>query len=372
MYGSSDPLSSDNTRKLRGMLALGIFVFHFCITNEATIVNATGLNIQLGIGSIFVGMFFMLSGFGLMESFKNKKDYLKGFLGKKIERLFVPLWMCGVIALVVYWVTNIGVGMSTNEEYLYDFISGGHRVLAVWFVTELIFFYLIFFLAFKYLRTKWAIVAVTAASSLLMALLSEMPDTWSISGMMFPLGLFISQYRKEIESTKPYVFLILAVISSICLAIVMKENATTTGGHTILGNLIGLFAVLFMISILLIRKSGPSYCMPMLILSNIVFYCLAVELSFSLNGKITLLLITAYSAPVGISILSPVTDFIGNISYEFYLIHQVLINCVSHYYSGVGTLFIITIAVAVTSAYIANRASRLFVYENKEILPKNN
>jgi peptidoglycan/LPS O-acetylase OafA/YrhL len=370
MYCDNDPLSSDNTKKLRGMLAIGIFVFHFCITNRVAVEEATGLGIELGIGSMFVGMFFMLSGFGLMESYKNKKDYLKGFVGKKIERLFVPLWICGIIALIVYWATEIGIGISIDEQYLYDFISGGPRLLAVWFVTELAFFYLIFFLAFKYLRGRWAIVSVTIACSLLMALLSDMPDKWSISGMMFPLGLFVSQYKKNIESAKPYVVLIVAIISSICLAIVLKENSTTPGGHTILGNLMSLFAVIFMTSILFIRRSGLVNYMSMLVLCNIVFFCLAIELDLSLNGKIALLLITLYSIPAGIGFLSPITEFIGNISYEFYLIHQVIIIAVAHFYSDVTSLFLVAITATVISAYFANRASRLFTYDKKEALPK--
>ncbi|MGD9707721.1 MAG: hypothetical protein AB7V07_08690 [Candidatus Delongbacteria bacterium] len=61
-----------------GMLIAGIFIFHFCGMFPYETVP--------GVGHLLVGAFFMLSGLGLMESFKNKKNYLDDFIGKKTAR----------------------------------------------------------------------------------------------------------------------------------------------------------------------------------------------------------------------------------------------------------------------------------------------
>jgi hypothetical protein len=59
MPESDSAFSLEKTNRLRGMLMVGIFIFHFCGMFPYDIVP--------GVGHLLVGAFFMLSGFGLME-----------------------------------------------------------------------------------------------------------------------------------------------------------------------------------------------------------------------------------------------------------------------------------------------------------------
>lgn len=193
---SDSAFSFERTKRLRGLLILGVFLFHFC--------NFFPTEVRPDIGHTMVGAFFMLSGFGLLESFKRKKNYLDEFVGKKTARLLVPVWIAGIIVLIVNWTVYNNHLVLTENAYLYDVISGGVTTTGTWFVVELIILYMFFYLAFKYLKMKWAIVAVSLATFLLMVILSPQKyGMWYASGMMFPVGLIISYWKDKIESFVP-------------------------------------------------------------------------------------------------------------------------------------------------------------------------
>lgn len=49
------------------------------------------------IGIPVVCWFFLMSGYGLMYSFMNKKDYIAGFLSKRLSILLVPFVMAAIV-----------------------------------------------------------------------------------------------------------------------------------------------------------------------------------------------------------------------------------------------------------------------------------
>lgn len=138
MPESDSAFSFEITNRLRGMLILGVFLFHFC--------NFFPTEVRPDIGHTLVGAFFMLSGFGLLESLKRKENYLDDFIGKKIARLLVPVWIASIIVLIINGFVYNNHSILNEQVYLFDIISGGLTTTGSWFVVELIFFYVLFWL----------------------------------------------------------------------------------------------------------------------------------------------------------------------------------------------------------------------------------
>lgn len=357
MPESDSAFSLEKTNRLRGMLIVGIFIFHFCGMFPYEIVP--------GVGHLLVGAFFMLSGFGLMESFKNKKNYLDDFIGKKTARLLVPVWIAGLLVLVFQWFVFDNHSILNDQRYLFDIISGGPASTTTWFVVELIFFYMIFYVSFKYLKPKPAIVAVTAMSLLLMALLSQQQPMWYGSGMMFPVGIIWSYYRDKIESVKPHGLLIVSICATLILTYAVSKYLEPAINNLIYGNLQCLLVGTILLASLVMRKNNIAQWLAALLLCNIVYYASGVQLGHLDNLATILPLITILSIVAGLDILSPMTDFMGEISYEFYIIHGMMILVSKAWFPDLMTCLISSFVLSLVFAFVIKRVSNVFFDSKK-------
>ena len=357
MPESESAFSFKRTNRLRGMLILGVFLFHFC--------NFFPAEVKPDIGHTFVGAFFLLSGFGLLESFKRKENYLDEFVGKKTARLLVPVWIAGMIVLMAKWIVFDNHSILGEHTYLFDIISGGTTTTVSWFVVELIFFYLFFYLAFKHLSVRWAIVAVSAAVALLMILLSQQDGMWYGSGMMFPAGLVLSYFRGKIESVKPHTILIVSVTISLIFAYYMKMFRLPWYSGLIYGNLQCLLVSLLVILSLLGRKTGVGKWLVSLLLCNIVYYALETSLQLGPNIITVMPVMTIFLVLAGMDTIAPLTNLFGNVSYEFYLIHAMMIFVSMTWFSDMLLCFISSLVLSLIIAIAINRVSKIF-FDNKK------
>ena len=83
-------LSLENTKSLRGIISIAIFVHNF-----AGRMKLFGKQYYLNIifnnsAAIYVGIFFFISGYGIMKGFNTKKNYSNFFLLKRLPSLLIP------------------------------------------------------------------------------------------------------------------------------------------------------------------------------------------------------------------------------------------------------------------------------------------
>ena len=120
-----DHFGLENTRSLRGIAALGVIVHH--ISQRDFFQDSGELHSFVNAGFLFVSVFMFISGFGLARSLKNKPDYLKGFLRKRLPVIVVPFYVSIVICSIVlrligirfYWprlILNL-IGLMPANEY---------------------------------------------------------------------------------------------------------------------------------------------------------------------------------------------------------------------------------------------------------------
>ncbi len=356
-------LGYNRTNRLRGMLIMGVFLYHFCVIFSCRIFP--------NVGYLLVGAFFMLSGFGLMESYKKKINYLDDFIGNKTARLLVPVWIAGIIIFAIRLIVFGNYSFISNQAYLFDLISGGPGTTVTWFVIELIFFYVVFYLSFKYLKSDRAILSVMMAVALIMVLLSyQQQANWYASGMMFPVGLLLSRYRDKIESVKPYGLLIISAITVTVFSYTVTINSGTQIGILIFANLRCFLVGILMVSVLLMRENSTSSWLVTLLILNVVYFIMGVFLGYGESPLAIIPLLSGTLLLSGLNRLSIVTDFIGNISYEIYLIHWALIILSRKWFSDIWLCLIISLLLSVFFAYVIKYVSGAFFSKKKSPNPQ--
>lgn len=97
-------LSVTQSISLKGISAIEIMIGHLGI--------ATGLRILYPgrkAGILFVGIFFMISGYGLMYSYLYRPGYMKHFLRKRIVGLCVPAYIVYLICGLTEYLIRGGI-----------------------------------------------------------------------------------------------------------------------------------------------------------------------------------------------------------------------------------------------------------------------
>ena len=148
---NEDFLSLDSMKSIRGFAALGVIMHH--ISQEYFFQEEGVLSAFVNAGAFFVSIFFFCSGYGLLKSFDTKKDYLKGFIKKRIVKaivvpFYINAWLYGLFFFLVkvpldkvQWVTNL-TGITMMNRY-------------AWFPIVLSLLYLVFFLCFRFIKNRY-------------------------------------------------------------------------------------------------------------------------------------------------------------------------------------------------------------------------
>ncbi len=108
-------------------------------------VSGTLLSTSLSIvGRLSVGLFFFLSGYGLIKQLLLKKDiYLKSFLSKRL----LPVLGSFSVALIIYFFYFNIISTISLKTSLYNLLLGSPVVSNGWYATAILIFYLLFFIS---------------------------------------------------------------------------------------------------------------------------------------------------------------------------------------------------------------------------------
>lgn len=134
-FGVSDEfMSKEYTTSLRGVCALAIMLCHIRITNFAP------LNVFNYLGNPIVGIFFFLSGYGMLTRIKKCgiDNYMNGFILKRC----VPLFVEYIFVWIFYFVCMFLV--SGNFNFLKEIITP-HS----WFIIMIEVLYIVFYIGYK-------------------------------------------------------------------------------------------------------------------------------------------------------------------------------------------------------------------------------
>lgn len=214
---SETAFTLDNSAALRGICAIEIMMGHLGIATGSMVLYP---NRKAGI--LFVGVFFALSGYGLMYSVINKNDYMVNFIFKKAGKLLIPVYIVFVINNVL---DNV---IEKNSLDFREFVNIKNIFLMTnWYVWELLMLYIVFHICFKTSRNAKIIFLVILCFSIIFVIAAyvfKLENPWYGSTLCFGFGMFYYLHREQFKEIfvlrNPIIKMAgccLIMIASICL-----------------------------------------------------------------------------------------------------------------------------------------------------------
>lgn len=206
----------DEGRYLKGIAAIFVVLHH--------LAQRIGINIMtipyIEIGKYAVALFLALSGYGVMNSLKNKKNYLNGFLKSRIAKVYVPFILSNCIFLCIKYLNNENFDMLQIIKYILgiELIDS-----SMWFIIMIMVCYVIFYLIFKFTDIKSGMITFTIINILyfLIAIYLKVSVVYINISFCFLIGMYLS-YREEMILIKINNGNILKVLITLILLIVTR------------------------------------------------------------------------------------------------------------------------------------------------------
>ena len=198
---NKDLLSKETTNAINGIF-VGIILFsHF--NSYLTFTNPTDLiylKIIRKIGQLMVTTFFFYSGYGILESIKNKKDYMKHFFKNRILKLFIIFGFAVVLWIIYDLLTHADY---TVKDYIVAFTGLKSIGNSSWFIFATFWLYIFTLIGFNVFKKKEDIlkgILLTTIGSLLYIsyMKYHFDGYWYNTVLCFNLGMFISYYKEKI------------------------------------------------------------------------------------------------------------------------------------------------------------------------------
>jgi len=302
--------SKEKTGSLKALLAIFIVLGHFYYFSDSI-----PFVLFHELAATAVAMFFFISGFGLVKSWKKRgSSYLKGFFNNRILRILVP----AIILFLIHLLLCGNGGMSFPEMLRRLVAQGLAYPPEYWFIFVILFDYLLFWFAFKFLPASIRLPFLFFGSLgfIILAVWAGYDRCWWICSFSFPSGAVYAMYEDD--------------INSFC-----GKNA---------GSLISSLAILFLLAIG-IYLTGNQFIWTLFYM--VVPFGIALVVAAVRPDKIVLQLL----------------GFLGIISYEIYLSH---ITMMSFFKYSVPInpewLYILTVFVTIFAiSFIVNRFCALIL-----------
>lgn len=273
-------LSTDTTKKEKGIAAILIVLHHL-----SQRVKVSGPFVILGyIGFILVAVFFFISGYGLSYGAQYKHDYFKGFFRKRLFPVLVPYWIVNTIYIVFDLIKGT---VFTPMEYVLSFVGVG-TITGTWFVTSILIMYIIFWIAFIS-KKSYSILGLCLIGYCIICFNLNLHSSYTASIAAFALGVLWNKIdRRTISWIRERYYLKLLII-------------------------LGTFGMMFFGRLVLSAKGFNNVILQMILRNFIsvlfIFVLVAVTQTVQFTGK--------------------TLEWLGNISYELYLVHGMLLSMLS-------------------------------------------
>ena len=340
-----EPFSLDSSKAIQGFAAVCIILHHL---SQDLLKEAGPFEFLSGCGVLFVGIFFFFSGYGLYTSLKTKKDYLKGFLKKRFITILIPFYMC----IAVFTIASCICGTKYKALDLLKVLSGWSLINNhMWYIVEIAILYLAFFLIYKLIRNRTA--ATVVMSVFVLAMMGGslylchgkdmscaywfMGEWWYNASLLFIVGILVSKHQDGLRKIARKAYVVLLPLFGILTAVFGWITKRFLEKYSYWSEIPG---------------KDPRYLDKL--------RCLSVQVPFILCFVLFVLLVM-----MKVRFGNPVLKFLGAISLELYLIHNLFLKGLRD-----GTIFrvsspsmyiLLTILMAIGAATIISGVDKYLI-----------
>ena len=286
---NEEVLSKNNTDVLKGISVIVVILSHLALfSTKKGLITIIFFN----AGFLAVSVFLFISGYGLMMQNIKKDNYIRKNMPRKIFKLYLQFIMANVLTTIIddiFLGTNYGVIEILKTSLLMRFVDGRE----LWFVAAILYFYLVLYISFKFLREKQAIIMVCIAPIIyiMICVFFKRGTWWENTAFCFSMGVLFALYKEKIliNSQKMYKTRVITVL----LAFISMMYLYTKG-----------------ITVL-------QFIIP------IVFVTLIVLILMKINLK------------------SKIMQYINKISFEMYLMHLVVLKVAFSYNTARDSSYVV-------------------------------
>lgn len=309
-----------NSSELKGISAVLIIIGHCTICFGDSMVGI------LNLGWYVVAVFFFISGYGIAFGYKNKPNYLSGFLLQRLTKVLIPF----LIAHIVYIPVKMIFGVSfTLKKIIKILLCKESIVNNSWYCIAVVFMYVLFWISFKFMKSNISRFIFLTGSVLILTTaeffyFKEEQNYWFISNISFVFGVAFSLF--DISKIKNYKLLILGTIGLVfSCAIIPASN-------------------------FIFEKRVY------------VFEAISCNFQSAFLSLIIILLIPIFQCN------NKVTEYLGKISYEIYLYHGLFIFIykrvnflTEHFLLFFIAVFVSSIVLSIPMSYVNKKATKLLL-----------
>ncbi|MBR1906183.1 MAG: acyltransferase [Clostridiales bacterium] len=340
-----EPLSLDKSKAIQGFAAVAIIVHHLA-QELAQDAGAIGFFTELGV--LFVGIFFFFSGYGLYTSLKMKENYLKGFLKKRLVTILIPFYMC----ILVFTAAACIGGMKFTPVQLLGILSGWFLLNQhMWYIVEIAILYIAFYIIYRLIKNRTAATVVMGifviammAGSLVLCHGKDMSasgwfqgEWWYNSSFLFVIGIIVSKHSEGLRKIARKGYIVLLVIFGALTGLLGPQTQYMLKNYSYWSEIPGETRA---------------------ILDKL--RCLSVQLPWIICFVMFLLLVM-----MRVRFGNPVLKFLGSISLELYLIHNLFLtglhNSAMFNVKSPGMYCILTILMAVGLATVISGIDKYLI-----------
>lgn len=250
----SNPLSKENVLAVRGICAFEIMLGHLGVATESVFLYP---NRKAGI--LFVGVFFVLSGYGLAYSVATNKDYIKTFIKNRIPKILVPAFVIYIIYILLQHIFNGGAKVSyidaLNPLAFFDATN--------WYVWELVGLYILFWICVRFdiLKKNYLLILAVSLVFVCVAYVCEIGKTWYGSTLCFWQGLMLfeaqEKFKRYFVSKHPFLnIVVLGVLTCVSIALFYFLDEGSIVGNVIARNVASISFSYMIIIILYCAQIG--------------------------------------------------------------------------------------------------------------------
>ena len=210
-------LSKETITIINGMFVITIFFSHFkgYLTTTNTYDNYLIWFLDI-IGQLMVTSFLFYSGYGIYESIKNKKDYMKTFFKKR----FIPTFFNFAIAIIIFLVLNLIMGNNYSIEKILLSFTGYYSIgNSNWYMLAIFVLYLLTIICFSSLfkiKNIYRLFLLTFFTIIYIFIISKFKDFYYADTILcYPIGMLYSYFKEVIDKRvcqKYYFYFIFVII----------------------------------------------------------------------------------------------------------------------------------------------------------------
>lgn len=230
---NNDFMSRDMTSTINGYFLTTVFMTHFIQYLSADSYNGLDwmyIYINRALGQLIVAMFLFYSGYGVMESIKNKEGYIRTFPVKRILLLALDFEIAALIYLGVSCLTN---NTHTFRYAIKAFFAWESLGNSNWYVFAIMYLYIVTYLSFCLNHSRnigISLILVVLFTVFYMYFMAQHKGGWWYDTVMcYPAGMLFSwqlnKARAYFGRGWKYGIGLLVLVCSFCgVYVFRKEN----------------------------------------------------------------------------------------------------------------------------------------------------